>query len=87
MISFPSFLSAKAAASKIDKPDWWVEVTTAEPPYVYFFGPFDSNVEADASKDGYIQDLLEEDAQGIVAHVKYCQPQRLGFVDGRTVKP
>ena len=41
---------------------WWVKITTAEPNCVYFFGPFDDEVEATQAKPGYIEDLQQEGA-------------------------
>jgi hypothetical protein len=53
---------------------WWVEITTAKPHCVYYFGPFPSAVEADAAKPGYIEDLEGELAQDIRSVIKRCKP-------------
>ena len=57
--------------------DWWVEVTTINPAYTYYFGPFDTVEEAEAAQAGYIEDLALEGAQEITAEVKRCSPQEI----------
>jgi Domain of unknown function (DUF1816) len=56
---------------------WWVEIKTDLPRCTYYFGPFASSSEAEESKPGYIEDLQNEDAQGLVASVKRCKPPQL----------
>lgn len=56
---------------------WWVEIITTEPACTYYFGPFISAKEALLSKDGYIEDLEQEQAQGITVEIKQCHPQEL----------
>lgn len=56
---------------------WWAEVTTAKPHCVYYFGPFQTRVEAQEAYPGFIEDLDSEGAQGIVVVIKRCQPQEL----------
>lgn len=56
---------------------WWVEVVTDSPDCTYYFGPFFSADEAKALQSGYIQDLEQEGARGIVAKVKRCKPDQL----------
>ena len=56
---------------------WWVEITTQTPRCTYYFGPFFSSKEAQAAKQGYIEDLEQEGAQGIVVNVKRCKPTNL----------
>jgi len=41
---------------------WWVKVTTADPNCIYYFGPFDSELEAAQAKPGYVEDLQQEGA-------------------------
>lgn len=59
------------------KPDWWVEVKTAEPPFTYYFGPFDKMEEAEDARPGYVEDLEHEGAKGIVTQVKRCNPHEV----------
>ena len=47
------------------KVPYWLKITTKVPQCTYYFGPFDSPLEAKALQAGFIEDLLEEDAQGI----------------------
>lgn len=56
---------------------WWVEVQTASPSCRYYFGPFSDAAQADRSKSGYVQDLIEENAQQVTAKVLWCRPRRL----------
>jgi Domain of unknown function (DUF1816) len=60
---------------------WWIEVTTQVPPCVYYFGPFNSSKDAEAELPGFLEDLEYEDAQGIQAVVKRCQPSELTIFD------
>jgi Domain of unknown function (DUF1816) len=60
---------------------WWVEVTTRTPSCVYYFGPFTSSKEAEAELPGFLEDLEYEEAQGIQAVVKRCQPSELTIFD------
>lgn len=56
---------------------WWIEVVTDTPHCTYYFGPFTSANEAKALQSGYIKDLEQEGAQGIMANVKRCKPDQL----------
>jgi hypothetical protein len=53
---------------------WWIEVYTDFPRCLYYFGPFDSAIEAESNKAGYLKDLHQEGAENILAQVKQCQP-------------
>jgi len=67
----------KIVSIKNYKMPWWVEIKTAEPFCIYYFGPFDSVREAKLNKNGYIEDLVEEKADGISVELKQCQPDNL----------
>lgn len=60
---------------------WWVEIGTQNPSCTYYFGPFLSSQEANASVKGYIEDLEMEGAQGIVVNIKRCKPEKLTIAD------
>jgi|APLow6443716910_1056828.scaffolds.fasta_scaffold00043_12 hypothetical protein len=60
---------------------WWIEVCTTNPTCTYYFGPFHTEIEASDEINGYVEDLSLEGAQGITAHVKYCEPQALTITD------
>ncbi|BAZ06439.1 hypothetical protein NIES3974_31000 [Calothrix sp. NIES-3974] len=72
---------------------WWVEVVTQNPRCTYYFGPFLSAAEAETARDGYVEDLVQEGAQGISTSVKRCKPgaltiaEDLGELIDRKVKP
>lgn len=60
---------------------WWVEIVTQNPRCTYYFGPFLSVKEANAARDGYMEDLEHEGAQGIAVTVKRCKPANLTIFD------
>jgi hypothetical protein len=62
---------------KLLDPAWWIKVQTARPCCIYYFGPFDTAVEAQTDRSGYIEDLENESAQGISATIELCQPRLL----------
>jgi Domain of unknown function (DUF1816) len=61
---------------------WWVEINTSVPLCTYYFGPFESQNEARDSRAGYVEDLCQEEARGIIAVVKQCQPDCLTLDQG-----
>jgi hypothetical protein len=56
---------------------WWLEIQTAKPSCIYYFGPFAHPKEARLYQAGYIEDLVQEQAEGITIRLKQCQPQEL----------
>lgn len=56
---------------------WWVKITTELPHCTYYFGPFATTIDADASKSGYVEDLESELAQGIHVSIERCKPVQL----------
>jgi Domain of unknown function (DUF1816) len=56
---------------------WWVEVFTTQPQCTYYFGPFADSSSAMAETTGYVEDLEQESAQGIVAQVIRCKPDQI----------
>ncbi len=57
---------------------YWLKITTKVPKCVYYFGPFDSPLEAKALQGGYIEDLISENAQGIHIEIEHgSQPESL----------
>lgn len=53
---------------------WWLEIVSAKPYCIYYFGPFSSAKKAQQVQAGYIEDLAQEGAQGIDVQIKRCQP-------------
>lgn len=49
---------------------WWLKIETIIPRCTYFFGPFDHPLEAKFFQHGYVQDLKEEQAQGITVKLE-----------------
>ncbi len=61
---------------------WWLEIKTSQPNCTYYFGPFDSEAEAETLKGGYIEDLEQEGAQNIRYALHRCaRPEPLTIVD------
>lgn len=56
---------------------YWIEVTTAKPSCIYYFGPFLTHQGAKQAQPGFIEDLEAENAQDIKAEIKRCQPHEL----------
>jgi Domain of unknown function (DUF1816) len=56
---------------------WWIEIFTAQPKCIYYFGPFAKIEEAQTAIAGYISDLESESAQGIRTQLKRCKPNLL----------
>lgn len=65
---------------------WWVEIVTEKPRCTYYFGPFLKFGEAQAAKPGYVEDLEQEDAQGIQVSIKRCKPATLTIADDLEVE-
>ncbi len=61
---------------------WWVEIVTFEEPCTYYFGEFETNHEAEAAKDSYIQDLREEGHQNMAVQIRLCLPENLTVFEG-----
>jgi hypothetical protein len=60
---------------------WWVKVDTESPACTYYFGPFDSEKEAQFSQVGYVDDLIEEGAKNISVEVQRTRPKYLTIYD------
>ncbi|MBO3463189.1 DUF1816 domain-containing protein [Aetokthonos hydrillicola Thurmond2011] len=72
------------SAQIIQKPlqfAWWIEISTQVPCCTYYFGPFSSAEEAHLAQSGYIEDLVEEGAQGITFLINRCKPLYLTIFD------
>lgn len=65
---------------KFNQP-YWVEITTNKPFCIYYFGPFDSYIEAKTMQSGYIEDLVAEKATGISVEIKRCMPTKLTITE------
>lgn len=67
---------------KGEKLPYWLKISTKVPQCIYYFGPFDSSSEAKGLQAGYIEDLIEEDAQGIHIELVQCpEPPELTICD------
>ncbi|MDX1978560.1 MAG: DUF1816 domain-containing protein [Pseudanabaenaceae cyanobacterium bins.68] len=48
---------------------FWIEISTASPRCIYYFGPYFSRSEAEQAKPGFEEDLVREGATGLVAMI------------------
>ncbi|NJL82902.1 MAG: DUF1816 domain-containing protein [Chloroflexaceae bacterium] len=60
---------------------FWIEILTEQPRCTYFFGPFLTRGEAEASQSGYLEDLEVEGATEIRVNIKRCKPENLTIFD------
>ena len=85
-MSFATKLFNLLGLRKVDNLPYWLEISTKVPRCIYYFGPFDSPLEAKALQAGYIEDLMSEEAQGIHIELIQCtQPQNLTIYDSEEV--
>jgi hypothetical protein len=64
-------------AEPVSSMKWWIEIFTAQPFCLYYFGDFQTFQQARILKQGFKQDLLDEGATIISLSIKYCAPQQL----------
>ncbi|MGB3757314.1 MAG: DUF1816 domain-containing protein [Rivularia sp. (in: cyanobacteria)] len=50
---------------------------TDQPQCIYYFGSFDNPQEAKINQNGYIEDLISEQAYCIYVEIKKCKPKTL----------
>ncbi len=62
------------ATACVPQLDWWIKVQTSTPLCTYYFGPFESRLQATYHQEGYIQDLTEEGASEISLEIEKSQP-------------
>lgn len=53
---------------------WWIEIYTDFPRCLYYFGPFDSEAEAQGEQAGFIEDLKQEGVEQLSVQTKQCEP-------------
>jgi len=53
---------------------WWIEIFTAHPACIYYFGVFEHPHHAEAALPECINDLLDEGAKGLVSRIDYHSP-------------
>ncbi|MCM1981939.1 DUF1816 domain-containing protein [Lyngbya confervoides BDU141951] len=54
-----------------------MQIETRNPVAIYYFGPFEDQIQAEASKYAYISDLEAENASILCAKAVFCQPRQL----------
>ncbi len=65
---------------------WWVQIVTAAPNCTYYFGPFDTSEEANAHRNGYIEDLNNEGAEVFTPQIKWMKPEKLTIEEEEKTK-
>ena len=73
----PFLKSNTALNEETPKYGWWIEIYTAKPLCVYYFGDFNSIWSAALAKNGYSQDLEQEGAVLISTRIKLCIPRKI----------
>lgn len=59
------------------KHPWWIKIRTESPSCLYYYGPFESEKEAQTSQLGYIEDLLREGAKDVRPIIEKAWPEHL----------
>ena len=62
-------------------PPYWIEIETKNPNCTYYFGDFKHPLAAKLMQQGYIQDLIEEEAIVTSIKLKRCNPKKLTIVE------
>jgi len=73
----PTEVRRQVVAAPVSSMKWWVEIFTAQPFCLYYFGDFQTFQQARILKQGFKQDLLDEGSTIISLAIKYCSPQQL----------
>jgi diguanylate cyclase (GGDEF)-like protein/PAS domain S-box-containing protein len=73
----PQYSPQKDSLINSSKLRWWIRIDTVKPCMIYYFGPFDNLSEAKENKDGYLEDLIEENAEGITFDFQHIDPPSL----------
>ncbi|MEO1126884.1 MAG: DUF1816 domain-containing protein [Cyanobacteria bacterium J06639_16] len=55
---------------------WWLQFEASNPTCIYFCGPFESQQEADASIDLYLENFKQEHEQIVNVSSRFCQPRQ-----------
>jgi hypothetical protein len=63
--------------SSVSTLGWRIEILTAQPLCLYYFGAFTSHRKVQQLKAGFIEDLLLESATILSANMLFCQPSQL----------
>lgn len=59
---------------------WWVEILTAQPLCLYYFGAFASQQEAESHQAGFVDDLLQENAIILSTNLQFFQPIHITLI-------
>lgn len=72
-----SSIAKEDRSDRFNCPQWWIELFTAKPFCLYYFGAFQTFQEARILKQGFKQDLLDEGASIVCLTIKYCSPNQV----------
>jgi len=59
---------------------WWLEILTAQPLCLYYFGAFTTRQEAESQQAGFIEDLLQENALILSTNLQFLQPHQITLI-------
>ncbi|NJK72105.1 MAG: DUF1816 domain-containing protein [Synechococcaceae cyanobacterium SM2_3_60] len=65
----------------------WMAITTQDPEYIYYFGPFLTEAEADSYRQGYVSDLEAEGAKVIDVKIQQRRKPDVLTQDLATLTP
>jgi hypothetical protein len=74
---FGLYLVIVSVLLRSDRLSWWIKVDTQTPTCTYYFGPFDSYLEATHHQGDYLDDLYLEGATHIQVSIERSCPKVL----------
>ena len=85
-MSIPQTISISARSYKPDfskerESGWWVEIFVAQPPCIYYFGPFENPHIAEQEQLVITQDLINQGCQGLIVRTHLYNPRNFQRVD------
>ena len=71
--------AVKTLDSRVKDEDlgWWIEIFTAHPACIYYFGVFEDTETAAAALSEFTEDLLNKDITGLAARIHFHSPHEL----------
>lgn len=73
----PNIHNKKDVLMMSSEVNWWLRIDTIKPCITYYFGPFNNLSEAKENYHGYVEDLIEEKAEGITFDFQFINPPLL----------
>ncbi|WP_330205151.1 diguanylate cyclase domain-containing protein [Cyanobacterium sp. DS4] len=80
-INDPCEFMGEQKKDKVENLSWWLRFETTHPISTYYFGPFESFAEAAENSQGYLENLINENAQEIAYDIEFTNPQNLTMIN------